>query len=250
MKFLFGRSFLQVLFRKMYHYSLKGMNYNLVGSGEKNVLKKVLAGTEDTEVVIIDAGANVGQFANMALSLISEKGRVYSFEPAADTFQKLEANIKDSRVIKVNKGLGDEEKQIVLYSSQPGSTIASVFQRNISGELQTDHETIQITTLDLFADKLNLEYIHFLKVDVEGADLDVLKGAKRLLKNRKIKFIQFEFGGTQIAPRVFLRDFYELLEKDYSLYWVLSDGLQNIEQYSEHYEIFSYANYLAILKDR
>jgi hypothetical protein len=85
---------------------------------------------------------------------------------------------------------------------------------------------------------------------VEGADLDVLKGAKRLLKNRKIKFIQFEFGGTQIAPRVFLRDFYELLEKDYSLYRVLSDGLQNIEQYSEHYEIFSYANYLAILKDR
>lgn len=250
MKFIYGRTFLQGFFQKMHFFALKGMNYNLVGSGEKNVLKKVLAGTEDKAIIIIDAGANVGQFADMALSLIPKKARIYSFEPSANTFQKLEANIQDSRVIKVNKGLGDEEKQIVLYSSQTGSTTASVFQRNISGELQTDHEKIQITTLDLFAAEIGLEEIHFLKVDVEGADLDVLKGAKRLLKNRKIKFIQFEFGGTQIAPRVFLRDFYELLERDYCLYRVLSDGLQNIEPYSEHYEIFSYANYLAILKER
>ncbi len=69
-----------------------------------------------------------------------------------------------------------------------------------------------------------------------------------MLNERKIRFIQFEFGGTDIDSRVFFQDFYYLLKDNYSLYRIVKDGLVKIDGYKEKYEIFDTINFLAELK--
>jgi hypothetical protein len=108
-------------------------------------------------------------------------------------------------------------------------------------------ETVKVSTLDAVADDLGLERIHFLKLDVEGFEFQCLRGAERLIGERRIDYIQFEFGGTNIDTRTYFRDFWYLL-KDYSISRILRDGLVRIEQYLEIEEMFQAQNYLAELR--
>jgi hypothetical protein len=109
-------------------------------------------------------------------------------------------------------------------------------------------DLIPIDTVDNFCKNNSISSISFLKIDVEGFDLDVLKGAKSMIDNGQIDLIQFEFGGTQIIPRIFIKDFWEILNTNYSIHRILKNGLLEIKEYSDSLEIFAYANYLAIKK--
>ena len=88
--------------------------------------------------------------------------------------------------------------------------------------------------------------IKFIKIDTEGSELKVLRGATHMLQTGRIKYIQFEFNHMNIISRSFLRDFYELLSA-YDIYRVLRDGLVPVP-YQETMEIFAYQNFLAIKK--
>ena len=87
-----------------------------------------------------------------------------------------------------------------------------------------------------------------MKIDVEGNELSVLQGAKRLIEEGKIKIIQFEFNWINVYSKVFMEDFRELL-KDYDLYRLLPRGLLKIDfSKKTYYEIYNFQNILAINK--
>ena len=90
----------------------------------------------------------------------------------------------------------------------------------------------------------------FLKVDVEGHELDVFSGAKDALRKGSIKNIQFEFGGCNIDTRTFFQDFWYLLTGyGYTLYRIMPDGsLYRINNYAEKLEAFICTNYFAEIK--
>jgi Methyltransferase FkbM domain len=75
-------------------------------------------------------------------------------------------------------------------------------------------------------------------VDVEGNELNVLKGASEMIRKGNIDFIQFEFGGTDIDSRTFFQDFYYLLKDNYKIYRIYRNGLDPIRQYNQTQEIF------------
>ena len=85
-------------------------------------------------------------------------------------------------------------------------------------------------------------------MDIEGHELSALKGAKEMLEGKKIRFIQFEFGGTNVDSRTYFQDFWYLLSKNYTIYRIVKDGLHLIPKYKETQEIFTTINYLAELK--
>src|SRR6185436_3522307 len=87
--------------------------------------------------------------------------------------------------------------------------------------------------------------VDFLKIDTEGNELKVLKGAQSLLQKNAIRAIQFEFNEMNVVSRVFLRDFYDILA-GYTFYRLLPDGLLPLGRYSARNEIFAFQNIFAV----
>jgi FkbM family methyltransferase len=250
---ILGLSQFQWLFEGLHLLALQGKNIGLIGkpqeSGELNAIRHFLNTTlNDGKLIIFDVGANVGDFSTIILNLLkSREAVIYSFEPSAFTFKKLQDNLKDTGVLLYNFGFGDECKKLKLFYEQEGSGLASVFQRRLdhAGVKINLSEEIEIKTIDAFCLQNGIKYINYLKIDAEGNEFNILKGSERMLNDRTIDFIQFEFGGCNIDSRTFLQDFYYLLHTKYQIYRILKNGLYPIKKYRETEEVFVTTNYLA-----
>ena len=92
---------------------------------------------------------------------------------------------------------------------------------------------------------LDLDVVDFLKIDVEGHELAVLRGAERMLGAGSIRLIQFEFNEMNVVSRTFLRDF-RLLLPNYTMYRLLPKGLLPLGEVPVLTELFAYQNILAV----
>lgn len=229
-----------------------GLNYGGAGSylsaGDEIALQRVAGGRRDDRAsVIFDVGANVGSYTTQALRTCGEHVRVYAFEPASAAFSRLEktfANHPQVHLVKV--GIGAAPGHVTLWSDAPGSVLASMYvnavQHAVSGE------AIEIVTLDDFCSKHGVTCIDLLKLDLEGGEVDALRGAKRLLEAGAIKLIQFEFGQPSIGARTYFLDLFEMLSSRYEIYRVLPRGLERLSAYHETLEVFMSTNYLAVTR--
>ncbi len=253
-----GKVKLQPFFEKSHQYSLSGMNIgsgaNVAESGEKYVLtliKKTLQENSTFMPVVFDVGANVGDYAKAVDSIFEGKVSTYAFEPLTHTASLLRDTCRNIASVTIHQtALSNTTGTLTMYSDKAGSPLASVHKRRLDHfEIAFDSaETTPVTTLDTFCQIQVIPKIDFLKLDVEGHELSVLQGASHLLAKKAIQFIQFEFGGANIDSRTYFQDFYYLLKDHYTIYRILSDGLQEITTYNERYEIFLASNFLAIAK--
>jgi len=246
----------QEFFEETLELSLRGMNIGEGGdfnkSGEIKVLKYIKEKLDKKKkLYLFDVGANLGNYS-LCLTNVFKNSDYYlfSFEPSRETFRELCKVCAGNRVKNYNFGFGEKESKTFLHSNEKGSGLASVHKRrldhfNIDMKLK---EEIEIKTIDQFCLEKNIVSIAFLKLDVEGNELNVLRGAKRMLEKGAIKFIQFEFGGCNIDSRTFFQDFYYLLKDNYRIYRIVKDGLREIKNYKECYELFITTNFLAEIK--
>lgn len=129
----------------------------------------------------IDAGAFIGDSALILNKLAP--GKIYAFEPVSVIFNALLRTISlnkvNDTVIPVKLGLGSVigEEEIVVDGPR-----SSVVNANFSSELTK--EKIQITTIDEYVKANNLE-IGLIKMDTEGLELDILRGAESTIKSQK-----------------------------------------------------------------
>jgi len=249
---LFRSIIFQGFWEKVLHVSKIGMNHwggaSIYHSGEIKAMHYVKEKLKATSFTIFDIGANHGDYAKLAHAIFEGSARIFSFEPSTHTYEILvNRTNKIDRILPYKIGFGEKEDQLRLYSSGQGSSLASVY--NLSQPLATFKEEyselIDISTIDSFCKNNAIEVIDFMKIDIEGHELYALKGAKELLVNHKIKFIQFEFGECHIDSRTFFKDFYDLLGSNYTLYRIVPNGLRKINSYSAKLEIFHTANFLA-----
>jgi hypothetical protein len=103
----------------------------------------------------------------------------------------------------------------------------------------------EIVSLDDFCSDEGIDRIDFLKIDMEGLELEVLRGATRMLKEQRFGIIQFEFGECDIFSRVFLRDFYQFLV-GYRFARLCSQGLLDLGPYRHENEIFRNQNIVVV----
>lgn len=201
------------------------------------------------EPVIFDVGANVGEFSAACLATFHDRCVVHAFEPSAMTYAILQTKLGDKVGASLqlhNLGLSDETREMTLYSSEVGSTIASVHQldRPLRPFRDEFSERVQLTTLDHFCDQMRIERIDFLKLDIEGHELHALRGASALLRGGKIRFIQFEFGENNITSKTFLADFHRILGEHYRMFRIVPGGLVPWTYEGGRSEIFATMNYL------
>ena len=86
-----------------------------------------------------------------------------------------------------------------------------------------------------------------MKIDVEGAEYDILQGAVHLLKHGLIKIIQFEYGGTYLDAGTSLKgiwNFIKIVNPKYKFYKIYPTKLKSIKQYSDDLETFLYSNWI------
>jgi FkbM family methyltransferase len=218
-----------------------GTSSDMAANGELAILRGVPDGG-----VVFDVGANRGEFAAAALRGIPRL-ELHCFEPSPVAHRRLAASVSGATLN--HFALGAEKGALKLYADAPGSGMASLYRRRLDhfGLHFEHHELVPVETLDDYCESRGVRRIDLLKLDVEGHELAVLRGARRMLERGAIDTILFEFGGTDIDSRTFLQDFFYLLaEAGMRLHRLVPPGyLHPIAQYAELYEQFAYTNYVA-----
>lgn len=128
--------------------------------------------------VVFDIGANVGFYTLLASSLVGEGGRVYAFEPLAGNIDYLERHLKMNAAHNVTLFQAAVSDREGIASFQQGDS-------NSMGRLDEKGTiAVEIVSLDELFFKGVLPLPDYMKIDVEGAELSVLKGARHILEKR------------------------------------------------------------------
>lgn len=258
LKRLFDSKRGQRFLKKVHLLVLYLQNYGLSGecdtSGELNVIKRMGAQlSKKKNPVIFDIGANVGKYITYLDKYLTTEYRAFCFEPSKNTFNELIKNVGENKHVRlVNEGLGDQQETLTLYSNDQSHTQSSVIKRDMSHWDESynlvHEETVVINTLENFCKENNIEYIDFMKVDVEGYEMKMFAGAKSFIDLKKIGAIQFELGVASVDGKYFFKDVFHLLHTNYKIYRITFNNLYEITHYSEQFEVFLTTNYLAIAR--
>ena len=154
--------------------------------------------------VVFDVGANIGQFTLLAAKRVGASGSVHAFEPAPEEYRKLGANVSlngFSNVVVNHVAICDRVGEAVLRTAGPGLGLYNSLGTPLTSSL-IGHISVPCTTLDCYVEAGGVLRVDLLKVDVEGAELGVLRGAARLLSQSDAPVIVCEFSdltGTDIG---------------------------------------------------
>lgn len=163
--------------------------------------------------VLLDVGANAGHYARH-LRRVAPDARILAFEPHPRSFAALRAALRDTGVETLQLALNDTGGPVTLhdFAAEDGSTQASLSAEAVAlyAEQIVAHQ-VESIRLDDLLDRQGIDRVALLKVDTEGFDLAVLRGAARAIREKRIGMIQFEFIPANIATHVTMRDFYAAL---------------------------------------
>jgi FkbM family methyltransferase len=155
------------------------------GVGYEPEVTNILAHLIKSEDVVFDVGSNFGWYTTLFAELAGDRGKVHAFEPSPATYSKLQKNI----------GLNNAQNRVVTnpcaVSDREGTTQIHVFSKrsHACASLSTlgddDYEAFDtpLTSLNQYITTHGINRVDFLKIDVEGSELSVLKGASDLLSS-------------------------------------------------------------------
>jgi FkbM family methyltransferase len=151
----------------------------------------------------VDVGANIGLYALLFSQLVGEAGHVHAFEPAPSNFTRLQVNLllnETRNVTATNAAVFSRNGTVTLNLFRPGlGSWHSIGRPELPDPFDTSRVVaptgaveVDALTLDAYAASAGLEQIALLKVDVEGAEPEVLEGAGGLLERGAVHAILFE----------------------------------------------------------
>lgn len=133
--------------------------------------------------IVIDVGAYVGTFTVKAAKLVGDRGLVIAIEPEPKNLAFLEHNVKTYKLNNVKiirKAVLDKTTKARLYLSNASACHSLSYHHQNYIEVEAD-------TLDNIISQLGLDHVDFVKIDAEGVELEVLKGAERILTSPEVK---------------------------------------------------------------
>jgi FkbM family methyltransferase len=253
--FILSRPQAQMVNRLLLGMALRGMgvdNHDLSQRDERRFLRRLRAKLP-TDPVVFDVGANIGQYASLVLAELRDV-RLYSFEPNPYAFAKLTRAIESPQFRPANVALGAKAGPAVMFdhADAQGSWHGSL----VKGVIETVHHdraqeiSVQVSTVDDAMAERGLDHLDLLKIDVEGLEADVLRGAHSAIGARRIGVVQFEFNEMNVVSKHFLADF-EALLPGYRLHRLLLNGalLDLSGESIMKRELFGYQNIVACRYD-
>ena len=166
----------------------------------------------------------------------------HCFEPNPSFFQILANSTRMfPNIITNNIGLGEADSSVTYYEHSQSIAFRQAYRYSCSPSCPC-RKTIYLTTLDKYCSTHHIPHIGFLKIDTEGHELAVLKGASNMMAN--IDFIQFEYGGTYPDASITLQDVYTYLNQHNFRYIYLLHPTYLIHQPLPNNNLM-YSNYIA-----
>lgn len=162
---------------------------NLPEYKEMTFFKKIL--TEKS--IFIDVGANIGIYSLLAASII-KKGKIYSFEPVSSVLDDLYQNIRINGLggrVQVLEKVASDKTGYSEFIAEDISEYSHIIYSKTSKSL-----TVPSIKLDDFCGNKKISFVDVIKIDVEGAEFQVLKGLEGYLKKGKVGVLIIELNRT------------------------------------------------------
>jgi len=222
----------------------KGFGSSTINKEVSSVLKLLSV----TPKLCIDIGGNKGEYSSALLKKYTEL-KIVVFEPSSVNIIHLKNKFeKENNLTIVPYALSNKSGEAHLYTNFLGSGLASLTKRNLDHfgvDFSTEEVIKTVRFIDYYKEYLADSILDVVKIDVEGHELDVLKGFDEVIS--KTRVIQFEFGGCNIDTRTFFRDFWIFFsEKNFKIYRISPIGAYLIYSYAESLEFFSTTNFICV----
>ena len=220
-------------------------------TGERWLLGQLAALFADVDrPVVFDVGAHEGELATEILRLIP-RAKLHAFEPIGKSFGELAVALAGTDAAAVQQALGASPGTLRLHDHRQyggGTVHASAYPGLFTRYYGTEstHQDVQVTTLDDYCGAWSVGRIDLLKIDTEGSELQVLRGAQALLAAGRVRVVLFEFNYTHIFSRTFFSDFFEVLPA-FVFFRLLPAGLMPLPRGDWNgTEVFRYQNIVAL----
>jgi FkbM family methyltransferase len=163
--------------------------------------------------IVIDVGVHIGKYTVLASKLLGNKGKVICVEPSKENFEILQMNIalnKLENVLALNIAISNfSKKNVKIYKPLRESGRCTL--KNIPN---ATYELVNYINLDHLLIRLKISKIDLIKIDVEGEEVNVIKGFKRYLASHKVESLIIEINNENLTSlRNILNSFGYSLQK-------------------------------------
>lgn len=238
---------------------MEGDNPNgVIDAGEFGALDAFAASWREyngdqQQPVVWDVGANIGEYAHAVIRRFPEGVRVIAFEPQAGAYSVLEDGLAASDSwVPMNIGLSSEFGHGKLYkTSHPCCYLASTVRQSDDrlGVNITSIEEVKFFTGEQVMAQSGVGHIDWLKIDVEGHELEVLRGFGDMLVH-EIEVVQFEYNAAAVERGIRVLDLWNMICPMFEVYRLDPDGTVTfIPEYDEGEEGSTHGgqrNYLGV----
>lgn len=204
--------------------------------------------------IVFDVGAYQGLWSDLVLRM--NPAEIHLFEPMKECYQglvnKFTGLIDKNQVFISNVALSNHKgtRDFYVYSKHP--TLSS-FYRRVRAEKQhklgepNSPILVSTTTVDDYCIERKIKHVNYLKIDVEGAEFEVIVGADRLLTSHDIDYVEFEYGGTYLDSNTTLEKVYTYLnKKGYRIYEASSGTCSLVSTFLPGCEDYLFSIFIAL----
>lgn len=225
--------------RKLYCWGRGEQRNSPECNGEYWLLSKLIEHVPD-QGVLLDVGANLGHWSETALKLADQIGKkidLHAFEPSSATRQQLVARLSSREGIQVSAlALSSAVGEANFFSNGEGSGTNSLDPYSGS-----EVERVATSTIDAYLSEECIENVAMIKVDTEGFDFEVIKGANNTLVRGGIELLQFEYNWRWLFNKASLREVFNFIaDKPYVLgklrdqrIWIYDDWHFELDKFFE-----------------
>jgi len=212
---------------------IKNHGYYRNPQGEENIIKTIIKFiNEHYKTIIIDGGFNCGSWSSFVLGN-TNPNLIIGYELSKKTYEFNKKRIRSDKIILKHKGLYKEKKKIRLNDTEINDQ-----GYNIEDNIGSDFEVELVKLDDDIKEYIN-NYDFIVKIDIEGSEFDAIKGMERLLKNKKITALQWEYHNAY-KNGITLKQLIEYISiNGYNIFIIGHDNLLRIDGrfYKEVYDI-------------
>jgi FkbM family methyltransferase len=191
-------------------------------------LLKTLYSLSDKNKIFVDVGANIGYYT---IRMAKHFKKVIAIEPAPPNLHALYENIRLNNIDNVEVlpiAVGDKNEKKILYFAEAGSTLLG---KNVAGYERSEEFIVDVKKLDDVIEKADV-----IKIDVEGYDLEVVRGMRRLLSQKPIVIIEhhdlrgYPIYAKDIIQKIYMKEYFFIEFLDlHCIYFPLDYNDKNIK---------------------